>query len=66
MVTGGDGDADAGADDAAEILGAGRHGIKGDGCAEIDDDAGSAVFGDGGDGVDDAVRADFAWVVIKD
>ena len=42
----------------------GPNGVEGDRGAEIDDDAGSAVFRDGRDGIHDAVGADLAGIVV--
>ncbi len=58
------GNADAGAEDAAEIFAARGDGVEINGGAEIDDDARAAVFFEGGDAVDDAVGADFLRVVV--
>ncbi len=60
------GDADAGADDSAQVFAFGRDAVEGGGGAEVDDHAGASVFIEGGDGVDDAVGADFGGIVIVD
>src|SRR4051794_5311940 len=59
-----DGDADADGDGAAEVFGVLRDHVEVDGGAEIDDHAGAAVFIEAGDSVDEAIRADFAGIVV--
>ncbi len=60
-----DGDADAWADDAAQIFRIGRNGVEGDGGAHVDDDARAAVIMQGRDAVDDAVRAHLPRIVVE-
>ena len=58
------GELQAGADAAARKGAAGVNGAKGGGGAEIDEDAGAAVFGLRGHGVGDAVAAQLARVFV--
>ena len=60
------GDANPGGDGAAEVVAGVVDRIEDGGRAEIDDDDGRAVNAAGGDGIDDAVCAELAGVVVED
>src|ERR1017187_6461633 len=61
---GGDGDADADRDGPTEVFAVFRNHVEVDGGAHIDNHARAAVFTEAGDGVDQAVGAHFAGVVV--
>jgi len=59
-------DAEAGGDGAAEVFAARGYDFKAGGGAEVDHDAGAAVALVGGDGVGEAIGAQFRGIVDQD
>ncbi len=59
-------DAEAGSDDAAFVAAGGGDDVEGDGGSHVDDDAGEGEFRGGGDGVGEAVLADFGGARVAD